>query len=500
MENQPMTPKPDLRLSAEILVVDDAPVNLRILSQVLSEQGYHVRVAPDGARALEIARTAPLDLILLDIIMPEMDGYEVCQQLKADINTHDIPIIFLTALDQLDNKVKGFEVGGVDYITKPFQFPEVLARVQTHLALRFLQVQLIEANRDLEKRVQERTLELMEANRELENEIAERRRADQALRESEERYALAMQGSNDGLWDWDLISDCIYLSPRWKAILGYAAGEIGDTPDEWFNRVHADDLARFRMSILNHMESISAHLEEEYRMLHKDGTYRYVLTRGLAVRDANGVAYRMAGSQTDITYRRRIEEQLLHHAYYDSLTALPNRALFLERISNALDLVRSRQGYGCAVLTLDIDHFKSVNERLGHEMGDLLLAEVSWKLKSLMRSIDTIARIGEDEFGILLENVNSEEEVAQVVQQIRHAIAQPLALGGEEIQVSLRIGCALSELLTLPAEGGEAPSTPELRDQILRNASLAMQRARQSHKNGYVLFTPELRENGKTHS
>jgi len=134
-----------------ILIVDDTPANLRLLSQMLSEKGYGVRAVKSGARALESVQVTQPSLILLDIRMPEMNGYEVCERLKEDPKTHDIPIIFISALNEIEDKVKGFGVGGVDYITKPFQIEEVLARVETHLALRKLQKQLQDANKKFEE-------------------------------------------------------------------------------------------------------------------------------------------------------------------------------------------------------------------------------------------------------------------------------------------------------------------------------------------------------------
>jgi class 3 adenylate cyclase len=157
-----VTPTP-----ANILIVDDTPANLRLLAGMLSEQSYKVRPVPNGGLALTAAQAAPPDLILLDITMPELDGYKVARRLKADENTRDIPIIFISALDEILDKVKAFEAGGVDYITKPFQFEEVLARVETHLTLRRLQLELQQANEALEQRVQARTAELSELNQSL---------------------------------------------------------------------------------------------------------------------------------------------------------------------------------------------------------------------------------------------------------------------------------------------------------------------------------------------
>ncbi len=477
-DSPPPKKTPLKKTNAKILVIDDAQVNLRMLTKCLATEGYAVQAVPDGKRALEAVLSNKPDLILLDIVMPDLDGFEVCHILKENPQTKAIPVLFMSALNETEDKVKGFEAGAVDYITKPFQFPEVLARVQTHLTLRTLQKGLEEANRTLEARVAERTKSLSEANQALEKEVTERKMIAMALRLSEERYALAMQGSTDGLWDWDLESDEVYLSPRWKAILGYNPNEIGNTSDEWFNRVHADDLARFRMSIINHLETQTPHLEEEYRMQHKDGTYRYVCTRGLAVRNAEGKAYRMAGSQTDISYRKRIEEQLHHDAYFDPLTALPNRALFMERITNALALTKQRPDYGFAVVTVDVNHFKDVNEKHGLKYGDLLLAEISWKLKSLVRPIDTLARIGEDEFGLLLENVTDEGEVAAFSREIAAAFAEPLDLEGNSLTISVSLGTAIQR----PAGSQAAPAENATTDDILRAASLAMQHTKKSQR------------------
>jgi diguanylate cyclase (GGDEF)-like protein/PAS domain S-box-containing protein len=473
MPNSSSTKKsPSKKVNAKILVIDDAQVNLRMLTQCLATEGYAVQAVPDGKRALEAVLSNQPDLILLDIVMPDLDGFEVCRILKENDQTKTIPVLFMSALNETEDKVKGFEAGAVDYITKPFQFQEVLARVQTHLTLRNLQKELEAANRTLEERVDERTKALTKANQALEKEVNERKMIGKALQLSEERYVLAIQGSNDGLWDWDITTDEVYLSPRWKAILGYKPEEIDNTTDEWFNRVHPDDLARFRMSIFNHQEALTPHLEEEYRMLHRDGTYRYVCTRGLAVRNPEGKAYRMAGSQTDISYRKRIEEQLHHDAYYDPLTALPNRAMFMERVSSALALCRQRADYGFTVITMDVDHFKSVNESMGHKYGDLLLAEISWKLKSLMRPIDTIARIGEDEFGILLENITDAAAIAALTNEISSTFSSPLDLEGNPLSISVRVGTTVYT----PGEG-ETPSErcEATTDDILRAASLAMQ-------------------------
>ncbi|MCU1306761.1 MAG: diguanylate cyclase/phosphodiesterase with sensor(s), partial [Acidobacteriaceae bacterium] len=182
---------------------------------------------------------------------------------------------------------------------------------------------------------------------------AQQRHIEDRLRESEERYSLAMKGTNDGLWDWDLRTNRVYFSPRWKEMLGYSDHEIGSTPDEWLNRVHSDDIAALQADIASHIESQTDHYEGEYRVLHKDGAYRWMVTRGIAVRGDNGVMNRLVGSQADITEKKRIAELLVHDALHDALTKLPNRTLFVDRLQNCLSRAKRHKDYQFAVLFLD---------------------------------------------------------------------------------------------------------------------------------------------------
>jgi PAS domain S-box-containing protein len=211
--------------------------------------------------------------------------------------------------------------------------------------------------------------------------ISQRKAAEEALRESEERYALAASGANDGIWDWNLRSDAAYFSGRWLAVLGLAEGEIGGTPDAWLQRVHADDLPRVKSELAAHLDGRSPHFESEHRLLHEDGTYRWVLVRGLAVRDEHGAAYRMAGSLTDITGRKQAEEQLIHDALHDPLSGLPNRAFFMTLLDRAIKRTRRRWEYLFAVLFVDLDEvFTSASigialSAAGHERPEYFLRD-----------------------------------------------------------------------------------------------------------------------------
>jgi diguanylate cyclase (GGDEF)-like protein/PAS domain S-box-containing protein len=306
--------------------------------------------------------------------------------------------------------------------------------------------------------------------------ITARKFAEQDLRVSEERYALAANAANDGLWDWDLRGNSVYYSPRWKSMLGYKDGELSSTTEEWFSRVHPEDLPQFNASIGKHIQDETPHFESEHRMLVKDGSYRWMLARGLAMRDPEGEAYRMAGSQTDITERKRAEEQLVFDAFHDGLTGLPNRALFTDRLERALERAKRRDDFKLAVLFLDLDRFKIVNDSLGHMTGDQLLIGAARRLQATLRQVDTVARIGGDEFVILLEDIDDVAHATSSAERIQAQLREPFNLDENEVFTSASIGIAVSK-----------PGYDRA-DDIMRDADIAMYRAKALGKARHVLF------------
>jgi diguanylate cyclase (GGDEF)-like protein/PAS domain S-box-containing protein len=310
--------------------------------------------------------------------------------------------------------------------------------------------------------------------------ISERRRAEQALRTSEERYALAERGANDGLWDWDLAADRIYLSSRFKRMLGLRDDELGADPATWLERVHPDDRERLSGDLQRHLEGRSPHLEVEHRIRHADGSWRWMLLRGSAVRDHSEKATRIAGSLTDVTERKETEEKLLHDALHDALTGLPNRSLFMDRLRQAMAFQERRPEMRFAVLFLDVDRFKNINESLGHAMGDRLLVSVGKRLLKCVRPGDTVARLGGDEFAILLEDYGAAEEPARCAERIQTALAPAHDLGGVEVFSTASIGIAV---------GVRGYTRPE---ELLRDADTAMYRAKQLGRARHAVFHPAM--------
>jgi len=310
--------------------------------------------------------------------------------------------------------------------------------------------------------------------------VTERQQIMEALRESEERFSLAVNGANDGIWDWNLRTGKVYYSARWKGLLGFSDAEIGDSRDEWIGRVHPEEVKRVKEELDAHLAGQTAHFSSEHRIWTRFGNYRWYLVRGLAVREEGQRAHRMAGSLTDINPRKIIEERLVHDAMHDPLTNLPNRAYFLDLLRRSIERARRHSEYQAAVLFLDLDRFRLINESLGHTSGDRLLLAITNRLLNCIRDGDSLSRFGGDDFAILLDDINGVGDATRIANRIQHEMSLPFDLKGQEVFTSVSIGIVLVR------------SGYQSAEELLRDAETAMNRAKNAGRNRYQIFDPRM--------
>jgi diguanylate cyclase (GGDEF)-like protein/PAS domain S-box-containing protein len=430
-----------LQRTTSVLMIEDDPGDARLVRALLASARDCVLEHVDRLEA-GLARLAQggIDVVLLDFSLPDSRGIE---SFRAVREAHPaVAVIVLTSLDDDDLALSAVAEGAQDYLVK----------------------------RDVDERLLARAVRY----------AYERHRAELALRRSEERYALAVRGANDGLWDWDVERGRVFLSPRWKEMLGYQEGEVSDRVDDWLAAAGDGDRETLRAALMAHLAGPEPQFELEHRMRHKGGRELWVLTRGLAVRDAQGRVVRMVGSQTDITARKLAEQQLVFDALHDGLTGLANRALLLDRMAVAMGARTRGNGTPFALLFLDLDRFKTVNDSLGHAVGDRLLVAIARQLERVVRPGDTVARLGGDEFAVLVHEVPDVSAAVHVAERIQASLGGPFAVATQEIFVGASIGIALS---------GESAPDPE---GMLRDADLAMYRAKGAGRGRYEVFDREL--------
>lgn len=457
----------------EILVVDDNPDNLKLIHLLLLENGFKVRLANNGGMALKSIRSKQPDLILLDITMPVLNGFEVCQQLKQHKSTTDIPVIFLSALKEQVDIIQGFSVGGVDFISKPFKSEILLARISTHLKISKLQKDLQALNKGLESRIAERAKKIIETNNK--------------LRLSEARLEYALTASNEGIWDWDLPNNKIYYNDTYFNMLGYDVNELPHNPDTWISLLHPDDIHHINKDYFFGQNKNSQHLETEYRLRKRDGTYCWISSKSMVIeKDSANRPLRIIGTHTDITSEKNIQENLRQLASYDPLTKLANRTLFIDTVTRSIAQAR-RTSCRHAILFLDLDRFKHINDSLGHSAGDQLLIKVSNGLSTIFRDDDVIARLGGDEFTILLKDVTGTHQVTETAKRILEILNKPFDILGHQVVISASIGIVL-----YPDNG----TTPE---DLLKKADTAMYQAKRSGRNNYWFFSEEMNQDAQKH-
>ena len=319
-----------------------------------------------------------------------------------------------------------------------------------------------------------------------EKESVRERQLQQALKNSEQRYALATKVTNDGLWEWNFDSNQVNYSSRWKSMLGYDDDSIKNSPVEWLARVHGADIEKLRANLSACWQGEITQFEVEYSLLHRDGKYRSMFCKGVGVRDEKGNITSLVGSQTDITHNKKIEARLNYDNNYDRLTHLPNRQLFIQNLKE-LSQIKSESKCLFGVLCLDLDSFKYINRNFGHAIGDLLLIEIVAKLNSCLRSQDIVARIGGDEFAILLAGFKQANYPSEIATQIQREFSVPIKVKEHSILITTSIGIA--PLTTIGNH--EQQNTPYSLIESLQNAEIAMHQAKDKGKACSVVFESE---------
>jgi diguanylate cyclase (GGDEF)-like protein/PAS domain S-box-containing protein len=463
---------------AKILVVDDQPENLHLLADALTSDKYEVKGVVNGEMALIVANSVIPDLILLDVMMPGLNGYQVCEKLKENPLTQNIPIIFLSASNDSVERVKGLSAGAVDYIDKPFQINEVLLRINNQLKLQAAQKEILKLNTDLEQRIQERTAQLEQANQELKFEIREREQITKLLQESEEKLESILNSLEEVVWSAEVATNnLLFLNPAAQGVYGRSVDELLNNPDLRLESIHPEDRDLVELSLassFNHNHNL------EYRIVQPNGEIRWVWERSRLIFDQTGAANRRDGIISDITERKKIESELSYEARHDSLTNLPNRSAFLERVEQALKQSQKNPNYLFAVLFIDLDRFKIVNDSLGHLIGDELLITVAQILTSCCRANDFVARLGGDEFTILLDAIKTIEEGNSIAERIQTKLNTPFYLKGHTVFTSASIGIV------------EVNHQYQDSSAILQNADLAMYRAKSQGKARHEVFAQEM--------
>lgn len=283
----------------------------------------------------------------------------------------------------------------------------------------------------------------------------------------------------DGTWDWDVSSDTMIFDDSWKQLFGYDTEKIGDDPAEWFDRIHPKDIEKVKSDIDSHLNGDTPYFASDHRIRDKNGNYRWVFSRGLAVNQDDG-SQRFAGMMTDFSESKIANEQLKKEAFYDSLTGIPNRTVFKDRLGRNLERIKRRNDYMFSVMYLDLDRFKAVNDGMGHDVGDDLLIEVGERIGDCLRQTDSVARLGGDEFGVLLEDINNVSDAIKVASRIEKVLTEPFVIRGEEIFTGVSIGIALS------TKGYDTV------DSMLRDADLAMYRAKSEEGSGHEIFDKDM--------
>jgi diguanylate cyclase (GGDEF)-like protein/PAS domain S-box-containing protein len=434
-----------------ILVVDDE-MSLRLsMRAALEKVGFTVSEAANGVDALTVFNEKRPDLVLLDVMMPEMDGYETCSAIRHIPGGEDIPIVMVTGLDDEDSASQAFEAGATDFITKPLNWVMLGQRIRYVLKASI-------AFKDLKK--------------------------------SKERLAQAQQIAKLGHWELNLADGSFQFSEEACHILDLDQSDADMTQKVFFQSVHPKDLENVLCVVKNALQEKQPYTLQ-YRIVLPDNSERFIFNQGEIIADDNGAPQLMMGTVQDITKQKEVENEARYLTFYDQLTGLANNMLFTDRIEQSM-IKAQRNEELLALIFLDLDRFKRINDTLGHQIGDLLLKEVAERLSNCIRKSDAISRIeeegadycisrlGGDEFTILLTDIKKPDDAANVARRILESIEPPFIFGGNEVYTTASVGISI-----FPIDGEDTYT-------LMKNADTAMYHAKEKGRNNYQFYQQSL--------
>ncbi|WP_045212291.1 two-component system response regulator [Desulfonatronovibrio magnus] len=434
-----------------ILIVDDELINRSMLKRFLKSTA-ELTEAEDGYQALERISTET-DLVLLDLMMEGIDGIEVCKRLKDNPETAEIPVIFISAIDDPKVKARGLEAGGVDFVSKPFDRAELLSRINTHLTMRLQALKIRHYTQELEKTVEERTRE---------------------LKDSEKRYRTIFEASKSAMVIVNSINGKIgMVNKEFCDLSGYDRDEI-ENKMFFSDFLHSDD----QSAILSYFDDNTQAMENtpnEYELtgVTKNNEKIIIFAKLAPIPEWDSFVV----SLFDLTDKRRVEEELRQRTFYSKLTGLPNSELFNNRLEKAIQTLQEDSKYFFAVIFIDLDRFKIINDSLGLRKGDQLIKMVSQRLEQSIRKKDTVAHFGGDDFALLIE-VDDLPEAALRAEKIKDQFIEPFIIDDNEIFTTCSMGIVV---------GSSNYTEPE---QLFRDADTALHKAKSTAPGSYIVFDP----------
>lgn len=552
----------DLSNSAFILIIDDQSINLKLMTILLETEGYNVGVANNGEEGIKKVEQLLPDLILLDILMPGIDGFETCRRLKASNKTKNIPIIFMSALHKIKDKIQGFELGAVDYITKPFDDQEVFARINTQIKLSKLNQELINKNQLLLKEIEERKQvesQLLQSKKRLKtiintnvngivlideegkilfiNPAAEKlfsRRAKNMKGETfgipfttgeltqinipnpngnlltaemrvvnilwenkpaylvslvdisdrqkmEEKLNILFQATEQSpasIVITDSQGNIQYVNPKFEEISGYREEELlGKNPRLLKSGYTSNEEYKKMWETLTKGKEWHG----EFQNIKKNGDFYWEKASISPIINNQGKTTHFVAVKEDITTKKYQEDMLQYQAHYDCLTDIPNRNFALKELDSYI-YKAEKNGENLGLMFLDLDHFKDVNDSLGHDFGDELLKQTANRIKNILRETDLVARLGGDEFLIVIPYVSNKIALQIIANKIVNCLQKTFNLDANEVLVSASVGVTI-----YPEDGKTAKD-------LMRNADTAMLSAKRNGRNNYQFFTSTMNQ------